>query len=137
MNRQSRAYTVTSHQAYLLVADSGKGIVIPKPMQTAAERTVLIRKNLKGASWKNRYHGRDEEGGDRLARCIAHSDTPRVRTEAVSRPSMGPFSGWNEIQTEVGFSEMGRDILQAGEEYTISGRNLIPILPFSRTKRAI
>ena len=94
-------YMVTSNHVHLLVVDTGKKDVIPKSIQLVAGRTgqeYNQRKNRKGAYWEDRYHATAVESGEHLSRCMVYIDTNMVRAGVVSHPSMGSFSGYNEIQ---------------------------------------
>ena len=94
-------YTVTSNHVHLLVQDDGSRDILPKTIQLTAGRTAQeynLRKNRKGAFWKDRYHATAVQDDDHLIRCMVYIDLNMVRAGVVSHPSEWPFSGYNEIQ---------------------------------------
>ena len=94
-------YTVTSNHVHLLVQDDGGRDILPKTIQLTAGRTAQeynLRKNRKGAFWKDRYHATAVQDDDHLIRCMVYIDLNMVRAGVVSHPSEWPFSGYNEIQ---------------------------------------
>ena len=94
-------YTATSNHVHLLVQDDGSRDILPKTIQLTAGRTAQeynLRKNRKGAFWKDRYHATAVQDDDHLIRCMVYIDLNMVRAGVVSHPSEWPFSGYNEIQ---------------------------------------
>ena len=93
-------YVVTSNHIHLLVVD-GEAAVIPKSLQLVEGNTAQefnLRKQRKGAFWKDRYHATAVETGEHLLRCLVYIDLNMVRNGVVKHPAQWAHGGYREIQ---------------------------------------
>jgi len=93
-------YTVTSNHIHLLVQDTGEGEIL-KSMQLIAGKVAQqynLRKERRGAFWKDRYHATAVDSGEHLFKCLVYIDMNMVRAGVTNHPNVWATCGYHEIQ---------------------------------------
>jgi putative transposase len=96
-------YCVTNNHTHLLVHDTGKPHSIARSVQLIAGRTAQQyneRKGRGGAFWEDRYHATAVQSGEHLRQCIGYIALNMVRAGVVKDPSLWPFCGHADIQSD-------------------------------------